>query len=202
MTTVMTIVMNRLKPREELRQAIYEAAIALFRDRSYAAATVDEIVAKAGVAKGTFFNFFPTKLHVIKAYYAQIDIDIARRRRATLDPNDPLTSLARYGRDVEKIIRREGALMLELIELSLSSTPVRDVDEDSGDIDAEEFADFLSRARDAGRVRPDADLHLAADALINLWSGAVRAWRRDPAKAKLGTLFAARAELLFAGIGR
>ncbi len=51
------------------RTRIYEAAIRLFRERGYDGVTVDEIVASAGTSKGTFFNYFPTKDHVLAEYH-------------------------------------------------------------------------------------------------------------------------------------
>ena len=45
----------------ERRDRLYEAALALFREQGYEATTVDQITRQAGVAKGTFFNYFPTK---------------------------------------------------------------------------------------------------------------------------------------------
>jgi AcrR family transcriptional regulator len=47
------------------QQAIFEVAIRLFREKGFAATTVDEIAAAADIAKGTFFNYFPTKEAVL-----------------------------------------------------------------------------------------------------------------------------------------
>lgn len=199
MTAVMTIVTNRARPREELRAAIYEAALGLFRSQGFAATPVDAIVADAGVAKGTFFNFFPAKHDVLKAYYASIDAEIARVR-AKLDPLKPQKALRRYAREVESILRREGPLMLELLEVALSDPGMRRVDESSAEIDAEEFADFFLRAREHGAIGTRVVPTAAAEALIDLWSGAMRAWLRDPQKQSLPALFDARVATLFAGI--
>jgi AcrR family transcriptional regulator len=198
MTSVMTMVTNRTRPRAELRAAIYAAAIAMFRKRGYNAASVDEIVAAAGVAKGTFFNFFPTKAHVLKAYYAEIDVEIARLRKK-LDPEDPAGSLGRYARGVERILRREGGLMLDLLQATLSDPAMRAMDADSGGIDADEFADFLRNAISAGTVR-EVDAVQTTAALMDLWTGAVRAWMTNPEGSSLAKLFGARLKLLFEGI--
>ncbi|MGH6951832.1 MAG: TetR/AcrR family transcriptional regulator [Vitreimonas sp.] len=195
----MTVVTNRTRPRAELRAAIYEAAIALFHKDGFTGTPVDAIVAAAGVAKGTFFNFFPTKHDVLKAYYGVIDAEVAHVR-AKLNPRAPKKALSRYARDVEQILRREGALMLELIELTLSEPSMRRVDESSGALDAEEFAAFFARAQEHGAVGAHVDAAMAAEALVDLWSGAVRAWLRDPQEASLPALFDARVATLFAGL--
>ena len=43
------------------RQKLLEAAMAIIRAKGYAATTVDELCAKAGVAKGSFFHHFKDK---------------------------------------------------------------------------------------------------------------------------------------------
>lgn len=58
-------VSRRDRKKEETRQRIFKAAIKLFRERGFEAATVDEISEKADVAKGTFFNYFPRKESVL-----------------------------------------------------------------------------------------------------------------------------------------
>ena len=43
------------------RQALLDAAIAIIRTKGYAATTVDELCARAGVTKGAFFHHFASK---------------------------------------------------------------------------------------------------------------------------------------------
>lgn len=54
-------VSRRERKKEETKERIVEAALALFRKRGVEATTVEEICDKADVAKGTFFNYFPRK---------------------------------------------------------------------------------------------------------------------------------------------
>ena len=48
------------------RDRLYDAAVTLFREQGYENTTVDQIARRAGVAKGTFFNYFPTKDAVLR----------------------------------------------------------------------------------------------------------------------------------------
>ncbi|NJE84869.1 TetR/AcrR family transcriptional regulator [Thermococcus sp. CX2] len=50
----------------DTRERILKAAEELFAEKGYDKTTVDEIVEKAGVAKGTFYNYFKSKEELIK----------------------------------------------------------------------------------------------------------------------------------------
>lgn len=190
---------NRRRPRAELREAVYQAALSLFRERGYSQTSVDDVVSAAGVAKGTFFNFFPTKLEVMKAYYAAIDVEVARCRDQ-MDPAAPTASLRTYAAAVEDILLREGRLMLDLLALAMHDPEIRRIDEDSGAADADEFAIFLLQAKNRGLIGGAVDPVRASAALVDLWAGAVRAWLAHPVSGALPELFGWRVDLLFKGL--
>ena len=59
---------TRWRRRKHARpQEILEAALAVFADKGFAAARMDEIAARAGVSKGTIYLYFPSKEAVFKA---------------------------------------------------------------------------------------------------------------------------------------
>ena len=53
--------------RERTRQAIIEAAIALFVERGIRGTTIEDICEAADIAERTFFNHFPTRDHLYEA---------------------------------------------------------------------------------------------------------------------------------------
>lgn len=53
--------MNREEKKQETANRIIDAALRLFSEKGYEATTVTEITEAAGVAKGTFFNYFKAK---------------------------------------------------------------------------------------------------------------------------------------------
>lgn len=55
------------KTKVERRSDLLGAARDVFVERGFAAATVDDIVAKAGVARGTFYLYYPDKRAVFEA---------------------------------------------------------------------------------------------------------------------------------------
>jgi AcrR family transcriptional regulator len=198
----MTAVMrsNRALAQSELRAIIYEAALKRFREQGYARTTVDAIVATAGVAKGTFFNFFPAKLDVLKTYYGAIDAEAARCR-ARMNAAAPLDSLRRYASRVEAVFLREGPLMFELIDAIAHEPVMTRIDAESGANDAADFARFLREVRNRGLIAASVDVGAAANAVLDLWSGSVRAWLARPMKGSLARLFHERVRLLFHGLG-
>ena len=57
---------RRGRRRQELRQRIIEAAIALFDEQGFDSTKVSEICDRADVANKTFFNYFPTKSDLLR----------------------------------------------------------------------------------------------------------------------------------------
>ena len=58
---------RRERRRRETHARIFEAAMRLFAQRGFANTPVEEITEAADVAKGTFFNYFPTKESILEA---------------------------------------------------------------------------------------------------------------------------------------
>jgi AcrR family transcriptional regulator len=54
-------------PEMDTRGAVMDAAWELFQLRGYDLTSVDAIVERAGLSKGTFFHHFPTKAHLLQA---------------------------------------------------------------------------------------------------------------------------------------
>lgn len=48
-------------PPGGLRRKLFDAATSTIREKGYAATSVDELCARAGVTKGAFFHYFPSK---------------------------------------------------------------------------------------------------------------------------------------------
>src|SRR5271167_2562697 len=59
---------RRERRKAETYERLMRAALRLFAERGLAATTVEQITEAADVGKGTFFNYFPTKEHVLLAF--------------------------------------------------------------------------------------------------------------------------------------
>src|SRR3954469_25906074 len=58
---------RRERRRLETREKLYRTAMALFAKHGYFQTTTEDITDAADVGQGTFFNYFPTKSHVLLA---------------------------------------------------------------------------------------------------------------------------------------
>src|SRR5437762_14381503 len=56
---------RRDRRRTETKERIFKITLQLFAKKGYVNTRVEEITAAADVAKGTFFNYFPTKEHLL-----------------------------------------------------------------------------------------------------------------------------------------
>ena len=52
---------NRQKQAIATKERIQQAALELFSEKSFSAVTMENICQRAGVSKGLFYNYFPTK---------------------------------------------------------------------------------------------------------------------------------------------
>ncbi|RWZ61214.1 TetR family transcriptional regulator [Labedella populi] len=73
------------RPRRSSPVMLEEAAAELFLEQGYDRTTIDQISARAGVARTTFFNYFTTKGDVL---WVELDAAIPRLREA-LEAVDP-----------------------------------------------------------------------------------------------------------------
>jgi AcrR family transcriptional regulator len=63
----------REKKKLKTKNKIFEVSGRLFKEKGYENTTVDEITKEAGIAKGTFFNYFPTKEALLMYFGEQKD---------------------------------------------------------------------------------------------------------------------------------
>src|ERR1700739_2242379 len=59
---------RRQRRGAEIRERLFRASLDLFAQKGFAETTVEDITEKADVGKGTFFNYFPSKDHILLAF--------------------------------------------------------------------------------------------------------------------------------------
>ncbi len=80
--------------REETRRRVYAAAIEVFRREGVDEAKIEDVVALAGVSRGSFYFHFPTKDDVLALAYAEAVADLVAKL-ASLPADTPIVSTLR-----------------------------------------------------------------------------------------------------------
>jgi AcrR family transcriptional regulator len=70
---------RRQRRSADIRERLFRAALDLFAKKGFAETTVEDITDAADVGKGTFFNYFPGKDHILIAFS---DMQIAKLQEA------------------------------------------------------------------------------------------------------------------------
>jgi AcrR family transcriptional regulator len=95
---------NRVR-RMVRQQQLIDAAAAVFAAKGVAAASVDDIVRAAGVAKGTFYLYFATKDDAVNAVAASMVEQVADRIEAVATDRgrSPVERLLAFGSEVVEV---------------------------------------------------------------------------------------------------
>ncbi len=75
---------------EQTRELIVDTALRLFHDRGYEATTMRLIAAEAGVSVGNAYYYFPSKQHLVQAYYDHSQAQHVAAARPVLDAGGDL----------------------------------------------------------------------------------------------------------------
>lgn len=84
------------KKGKKTKHKIFTVALKLFREKGFSNVTVDEIVKEAGIAKGTFYIYFPSKGHVIAEIFMEADLmyeEYIKELRHIASPTEKLRQL-------------------------------------------------------------------------------------------------------------
>lgn len=202
MTAVMTLVMtsidrgNRAVDRDALRRRIVDAALVEMLAKGYDAARIEDIAARAGVAKGTYYNFFTTKAEVLLERYAQVDAKF-HALRLEMQPKDPVKSIHLFVRRAEILLRDAGDLLRVIVENGRRLKPLQDADHKSGQRDQDDMAQFLTDARRFGSLNASANPAQLAATFQLLWTGQTYVWAVSNMNFSMSKSFAPHIDLLF-----
>jgi AcrR family transcriptional regulator len=117
---------RRQRRSAEIRERLFRAALDLFAKKGFVETTVEDITEAADVGKGTFFNHFPSKDHILIAFgemqLAKLEDAIENARQTNMPMPEFLRSL---GMRMTQEPTRNPAIMRTLLQAFLSTTPVR-----------------------------------------------------------------------------
>jgi AcrR family transcriptional regulator len=107
-------------------ERIFQAAMALFRQRGFQETTASDIAKAAHVSRGTFFNYFPYKEAVLLEYGALLLAGLREEVKKRLARGeDPLAILRFIFQEVARYTEAEKDLVLPLLYELLNPDPIR-----------------------------------------------------------------------------
>ena len=173
---------------EETRARILEAAMELFRQQGFDAATMREIAVKAGVATGAAYYYFDSKDAIVLAFYNQAQQEMAPQLENALEAT----------RDLRERLRRIIEVKLEyfapsrrlLGALSGHTNPEHPLSPFSAQTRAIRESDvaFFERALEGSRVTVAADLRDYLPRLLWMYQmGLILFWINDSSAGQLRT---------------
>ena len=153
------------RPRSErARRAVLDAAWAQFEEQGYAAATIEAIAARSGVAKTTVYRWWPSRAAILVDVLVEVaDVTVPPPR-----VGDPMRAMAAELRGIAGATNGPlGRLLTSLLGDAQIEPPVR-----SALIDrlfrprSQASASNIARALADGTLRPDVPPHVATDLLV------------------------------------
>lgn len=152
---------RRLDPIDK-QERILRAAREVFAEKSFEEASVSEIVKKAGVAQGTFYRYFPSKIHLVGALAERVNGELVAEIEAVLGEGQPLAEtlgplvrtasrVMERNRDVLTVVNIEALLLRASSEAETRREPYYRL-----------LASVIERDKERGRLDPEIDPNVAA----------------------------------------
>lgn len=104
------------------KEKIIQASIEVFKEKGIEKTKIADIVRKAGIAHGTFYLYFPSKLSVMPAIAEQIVLQFIKTIEATVSVEEPLPKQLNQLVDAIFLVTGEYRDVSVLIYAGLSST--------------------------------------------------------------------------------
>jgi AcrR family transcriptional regulator len=170
---------RRERRRVETRERLFRAALELFAQRGFLETTVEDITEAADVGKGTFFNYFPTKEHVLATFGAQrlaaIERGVERAQTGRVLP-----VLEELATDLAGQSRESPALLRAIYAAHASCAPVRGELQKRLKTGRSLFARIIQMGQDRGELRRDLRAAELARLTQLIFLGVSVAWALNP----------------------
>ncbi len=190
---------RRERAKTQRRERLYEAALALFRSQGYESTTVEQITRQAGLAKGTFFNYFATKDAVLRYLGVR---EVGRLSAASLanGSTSPIRKLKRFLEALAGSIERDRDLVCQIFRSGISVPDL--MAGDAGGFSLQPTATLLIRqAQRAGEVNSQLDPEMLAAVLDALYLQQLVRWCECERPYPLAERLTGITDLLLLGIG-
>jgi AcrR family transcriptional regulator len=168
---------RRQRRSAEIRERLFRAALALFTKKGFAETTVEDITEAADVGKGTFFNYFPSKDHILIAFG---EMQLAKLEAAIAEVRRTKESIPQFMRSLGARMTQEPArnpeIMRALLQAYLSTTPVREAMLDLQKRVQALHTQMIRLGQEQGEIRSDLPAEEIAYAFRQTIFGTVLIW--------------------------
>jgi AcrR family transcriptional regulator len=174
---------RRDQRRAETRERIIRHALRLFAERGVMGTTVEDITTAADVGKGTFFNYFPSKEHILPCL-CQMQMGKVREFVArSLNSAQPMDQLLyRLALAITDKFQGSPALVQGILCPSLSSESMRKRMADDFDEDRQMLAELMAARQERGEIREDSAPVKLALQFQSALLGTTVLWSLDPSE--------------------
>lgn len=149
------------------RENIIEAATTVFMEKGTEKTTISDIVKKAGIAQGTFYLYFPTKLAVMPAIADELVDKLLSRFKEEVD-GEELDDQLRQIIDIIFNHTEEYKELTKLVYTGLTQTPYLGDWERIYDPLYNWIENLLIKAQDKNQIRSDVHSTYAAKILVGM----------------------------------
>jgi len=168
---------RRERRRAETREKIYRAAMQLFAKHGYFDTRTEDITEAADVGQGTFFNYFPTKQHVLVVLSEkQLAKVVAAREEVRSGKGSVRDALHRLIHAAAEEPGHTRALARSLITALISSDTAREFASARMAQGREVISEVMAAGQKRGEIRRDREPAELALALQRTFWGAMLLW--------------------------
>lgn len=172
---------RRERHRTETRDRLYRAALALFAERGFLETTVEDITEAADVGKGTFFNYFPTKEHILAEFGGQRTAAVERTLQQARVTKGPVLDVFReLVGDAVGQADKSPALLRAIFAAHASCTSVRAELVKRSHVGRRILAQIFLLAQERGEIRRDIPAMDLARMTQRIFMGVTMSWAIKP----------------------
>jgi AcrR family transcriptional regulator len=186
----------RQRMKRETQQVLYETALDLFRTNGFEKTTIAEVARLAGVAKGTFFNYFESKDAVLALYYERLTRDSLKLAIQKKHP-DARSAVHNLFGNLAKRGETDTALFYVLGQIKLASSALK---REEQHLDKEIFSfvsGYVQQDIGSGQLSVDLDASTFTEMLLVILTGTSHEWRLSENRLPLRKTVKIRVDYLF-----
>ena len=198
----------REKKKIETKNKIFEVSGRLFKEKGFENTTIDEVTKEAGIAKGTFFNYFPTKEALLLYFGEQKEALIYGLVENESMKHLPIKEkvkniLVFVAESCEKDKELTKLLIFESTKCMVQSYV------ESDDVKCKDrlhrltkiICDLLEESAKNGEIKSNIDIKKAAEIISGVHFHSLIVWLKSESETSFSDDISVKIDMLFEGIG-